>query len=53
MQLAESHPEISFEMVQEELQIEANEVESFIIEGNLFISYLSCFFVFTIQYVIF
>ncbi|GLV44029.1 eukaryotic translation initiation factor 3 subunit m [Carabus blaptoides fortunei] len=32
MQLAESHPEISFEMVQEELQIEANEVESFIIE---------------------
>lgn len=32
MQLAESHPEISFEMVQSELQIDANEVEAFIIE---------------------
>lgn len=32
MQLAESNPEISFETVQDELQIEANEVESFIIE---------------------
>lgn len=32
MQLAESHPEMSFEMVQQELQIEPNQVEPFIIE---------------------
>lgn len=32
MQLAESHPEMSFDMVQTELQISAEEVEPFIIE---------------------
>lgn len=32
MQLAESHPEMSFELVQSELQIPASEVEPFIIE---------------------
>lgn len=34
MQLAESNPEISFEVIQKELQIEPNEVEGFIIEGK-------------------
>jgi translation initiation factor 3 subunit M len=32
MQLAESNPEMSFELLRDELQIEENEVESFIIE---------------------
>lgn len=32
MQLAESHPEMSFELVQTELQISETEVEPFIIE---------------------
>lgn len=34
MQLAEVNPEISFEVIQKELQIGPNEVESFIIEGT-------------------
>lgn len=34
MQLAESTPELSFEVIQKELQIGPNEVESFIIEGE-------------------
>lgn len=34
MQLAGANPEISFETIEKELQIEADEVESFIIEGR-------------------
>lgn len=34
MQLAETHPEMSFDTIQAELQIEENEVESFIIDGK-------------------
>lgn len=34
MQLAETNPEISFEAIQKELQLKANEVESFVIEGK-------------------
>lgn len=33
MQLAESTPEISFDVIEKELQIDPEEVESFIIEG--------------------
>lgn len=33
MQLAESNPEISFDIIEKELQINPDEVESFIIEG--------------------
>lgn len=36
MQLAESNPEISFDVIEKELQINTEEVESFIIEGNTF-----------------
>lgn len=43
MQLAENHPEMTFEMVQSELQIEANEVESFMIESKFFERYISPF----------
>nr|XP_023027893.1 eukaryotic translation initiation factor 3 subunit M-like [Leptinotarsa decemlineata] len=32
MQLAESNPEISFDIIEKELQIEADDVENFIIE---------------------
>lgn len=35
MQLAETNPEMSFETIQSELQIEENDVESFIIDGKL------------------
>lgn len=35
MQLAETNPEMSFETIQEELQISESEVESFIIDGTL------------------
>lgn len=35
MQLAESNPEISFEVIEKELQIKLAEVECFIIEGTL------------------
>lgn len=38
MQLAETTPEITFDSIQKELQINADEVEAFIIEGNC------CFF---------
>jgi len=41
MQLAETNPEMSFDTIQEELQINELEVESFIIDGT---------FVFGIQY---
>lgn len=34
MQLAESTPEISFDVIEKELQIDPEEVESFIIEGK-------------------
>lgn len=34
MQLAETNPEMSFDTIQEELQIGEDEVESFIIDGN-------------------
>lgn len=36
MQLAETNPEMSFDTIQEELQISETEVESFIIDGKLF-----------------
>jgi hypothetical protein len=36
MQLAETNPEMSFDTMQEELQISESEVESFIIDGILF-----------------
>lgn len=35
MQLAETNPEMSFDTIQEELQISETEVESFIIDGKL------------------
>lgn len=35
MQLAESNPEMTFDQLQKELQIKEDEVEPFIIEGNL------------------
>lgn len=35
MQLAETNPEMSFDTIQEELQISESEVESFIIDGKL------------------
>lgn len=35
MQLAESNPEMTFELIQSELQINEEDVESFIIEGNI------------------
>lgn len=35
MQLAETNPEMSFDTIQEELQINEDEVESFIIDGKL------------------
>lgn len=34
MQLAETNPEMSFDTIQEELQINESEVESFIIDGK-------------------
>lgn len=34
MQLAECNPEISFDVIEKELQIKPEEVENFIIEGN-------------------
>lgn len=34
MQLAETNPEMSFDTIQEELQISESEVESFIIDGK-------------------
>lgn len=34
MQLAETNPEMSFEMIQSELMIDVEEVESFIIDGE-------------------
>lgn len=34
MQLAETNPEMSFDTIQEELQINEDEVENFIIDGN-------------------
>lgn len=37
MQLAETNPEMSFDTIQEELQISESEVESFIIDGKLFL----------------
>jgi len=37
MQLAETNPEMSFDTIQEELQIEESEVESFIIDGKSFL----------------
>jgi len=37
MQLAETNPEMSFDTMQEELQISESEVESFIIDGMLFL----------------
>lgn len=37
MQLAETNPEMSFDTIQEELQIDESEVESFIIDGKLFL----------------
>lgn len=40
MQLAETNPEMSFDTIQEELQISEEEVESFIIDGKLFFYYL-------------
>lgn len=36
MQLAETNPEMSFDTIQEELQINEDEVESFIIDGKLY-----------------
>lgn len=35
MQLAESNPEISFDVIEKELQIKPGEVECFIIEGRV------------------
>lgn len=35
MQLAECNPEISFDVIETELQIKPEEVESFIIEGKV------------------
>lgn len=40
MQLAETNPEMSFDTIQEELQINESEVESFIIDGKLSLCYL-------------
>lgn len=40
MQLAENNPEMSFKQLQDELQLEENEVEPFIIQGEFFISNL-------------
>lgn len=37
MQMAESNPEITFDEITSELQIEEKDVEAFIIEGILFI----------------
>lgn len=34
MQLAETEKEMSFDLIQSELQISENEVEAFIIDGN-------------------
>lgn len=43
MQLAETTPEISFEVIEQELQIKSEEVEAFIIEGkNVFMLLLAC-----------
>lgn len=36
MQLAETNPEMSFDTIQEELEIGENEVESFIIDGKIY-----------------
>lgn len=36
MQIAESNPEISFDVIEKELQIKSGEVENFIIEGMVF-----------------
>lgn len=45
MQLAETHPEMSFQMIQSELQIEEEEVESFIIDGKfIFLNFKLCLF---------
>lgn len=44
MQLAECNPEMSFELIQSELQLPEEEVEAFIIEGihlNMFLFVLS------------
>ena len=34
MQLAEGNPEMSFQMIQDELQLTSDEVEPFIIDGK-------------------
>lgn len=39
MQLAETNPEMSFDTIQEELQIGESEVESFIIDGELLLKF--------------
>lgn len=41
MQLAETNPEMSFDTIQAELQIEENEVESFIIDGKEKLEFLN------------
>lgn len=40
MQLAETNPEMSFDTIQEELQIGESEVESFIIDGELLLNFI-------------
>lgn len=37
MQLAETNPEMSFDLIQKELMIDENQVESFIIDGEFVI----------------
>lgn len=40
MQLAECNPEMSFELIQSELQLNEEEVEAFIIEGIYFCKFV-------------
>lgn len=50
MQLAETTPEISFEVIEQELQIKSEEVEAFIIEGKNIFSYCWLVCVLTIHF---
>lgn len=43
MQLAETNPEMSFETIQSELQLEEDNVESFIIDGKFLKSSINKF----------
>lgn len=52
MQLAETNPEMSFDTIQEELQINENEVESFIIDGKLCYVMLINFITMQLKYIL-